>query len=413
MYLTVSGIPGAKPSYTFNNSGAVLGRMQGQNVHELTVPLPHIEQGPQTTTGWSRRHVQFDVVDGMWMITLLSSQPTQLNGQPLVQNRQVQLPGSAQLSCGQLTLELSWESPDNRFATIGPGQAPPALDPGQTIGPGQAPRPLRPIPISPPVWNGPPRPLPPGQPPAAGGPGLQAVSMDGMAEQVRTLLEQSRNELGRASASAHDAQQRRVASETARDEAKQAIVDIQNALSREQVLAAANRASEAAAKTRAHADRAANARESARRASQQAEEGARRLRTLADDIARTASSLPHRAPERAQLDQHARDAETAAAQGERNAEQSREKISDAERAAELIAAAAKTAAGHSEEAQSLAARRAGELARRDRARLYLQRYGFVALILLVAVAVGLLVGYALESANDGGNPPSLSAGSGK
>ncbi len=410
MHVNISGIPGATPSFTITKSGAVLGRMQGEDPGQLTVPLPHIDHGPQSTNGWSRRHAQFDLVEGSWMITLLSGQPTQLNGRPLIKDQPTELPRVAQLCCGQLTLTIACVGEDNRYATVGPGRAVPTADPHATIGPGQSLRPLGPI-LMPQMGGLPQRPsgaMP--HPPGGGGPGLQALSMDGMFEQVRTLLEQTRNELGRASSSAQDAQQRRVASETARDEAKQAIIDIQTSLSREQLLAAASRANEAAAKTRANADRAATARESARRASQQADEVSRRLRTLADDIARTASGLPPRTPERAQFDQHSRDAETAASQGERNAEQAREKLSDAERATELIAAAAKTAAGHSEEAQSLAARRSGEFARRDRARLYLQRYGFVGVILLVAVAVGLLVGYVLEASSEPAVPPTATSG---
>jgi hypothetical protein len=367
-------------------SCALLGRMDGQDRGSLAVALPHIAAGDAMTTQWSRKHAcfHFEPEAGCWFITLLGNTETLLNGRPLTQFKPQPIKeGETTLNCGGITLQI--ECPrrvaDDPFATMA-GQKPHS--------------PKRPEPVDPHATLNIPSPSKAQKQAVLGGAvgnaRLEPMSVDSLLDQVPALLEQTRAKLAEATTAAQDGQQRRLACETARDEIRQAIAEIHSAPSREAVLSAARRATEAAARAKTCAERGTSARERARRASEQAEKDQNRLRELADEIARAAARLDARDAKRDPLEQRAREVVTAANQGERNAEQARDRQAESERAFEGISAAAQASATMSEEAQALAARRASEFLRRDRLRLYVQRYALIALTLLVAIAVGLAVG---------------------
>lgn len=364
-------------------SCALLGRMDGQERGNLAIALPHIAAGDSMTTQWSRKHAcfHFEPEAQCWFITLLGNTETLLNGRPLTQFKPEPIKeGVTTLSCGGITLRI--ESPrragDDPFATMAgqkPNQAkrPEPADPHATL---NIPSPMKRVALDSAVGNG----------------NLKPLDVNSLFDQVPALLEQTRSKLAEATTAAQDGQQRRLACETARDEIRQAIAEIHSAPSREAVLSAARRATEAAGRAKTCSERGASARERARRSSEQADKDQHRLRELADEIARAAARLGSNDAMRDPLERRAREVMTAAGQGERNAEQTRDRQAESERAFEGISAAAQASATMNEEAQSLAARRASEFLRRDRLRLYVQRYALIALTLLVAIAVGLAVG---------------------
>ena len=110
------------------------------------------------------------------------------------------------------------------------------------------------------------------------------------------------------------------------DKIRQAIAEIHSAPSREAVLSAARRATEAAGRAKTCSERGASARERARRSSEQVDKDQQRLRELADEIARAAARLGSQDAMRDPLERRTREVMTAAGQGERNAEQTRDRL---------------------------------------------------------------------------------------
>lgn len=416
MDLTISGVPGSTPIHTLPSSRyalargayddlrqrqalatdpacALLGRMEGQDPGTLAVPLPHIGAGDQQTTPWSRRHAcfHFETEEQAWFLTVLGGSETLLNGRAVPRYERTRLVSSAKntLQCGGLTLTLEWRPRAvDLYQTVDrliPGGVPLVVkqDPHATVirkAAGDQPQPVM---------------LPPQN---RGGNAsrlamLDPVNVDSLVARVRSMLEQTRSELSRATIATQELQQRRISSETARDEVKQAISEIKNAPSREAVLSAAARASEAAARAKDAVDRGMTARTMVQRASEQAEKHQRNLRELVDELGAAAARLDGHDPRRSQHDQQAREAGAVAAQAERTTEQARDRNAEAERAFDAIQAAMRMAVSNNEQAQTLASEQATIFLRRERLRLYLQRYALIGLTLVVAVVLGLAIGW--------------------
>lgn len=395
MRLQIRGVP-RHPGQIFtiepNQSGALLGRMEGDKNLGLTVPIPHIEQagqGEPATTCLSRRHLRFDYQGDTWYVTLLGKQKTLLDDRELTTDQPQPLPPQASLRCGEVTLSVSRD--DDRFAT--------RAIPGVRPGPDPLRNPFETMAIRP-ATSGMERPVgvrPPG--PDV----LKPISADSLAAQARTMADQLRSELDRITAAARDVQQRRSQAEQFRDEARVALAGIRQATSLQQAQAAAERVRDAAQRARKACDQAMTTAETVRRGVERARDIERSIKSLSADTERAVSLLPANDPSgrilRSQTSQAEDEAQRRMAEIEdmnQRAEREREQVQAAERAAKEV----------EEDAMTQASRREAEFRRKDRVIVHIKRLAMIGLVLVSAILLGLLLGKLLEN----GSPDPLGEG---
>jgi len=386
MRLQIRGVP-RNPGHIFTiepeQSGALVGRMEGDKGLGLAVPIPHIEQpsnGEPATVCWSRKHLRFDFQGGAWYVTLLGKQKTLLDERELAADSPIRLPQEARLRCGELTLQASVE--DNPFATralSGGGPRPaPARNPFDTV----AIRPdARPVVAE----------------------AMERISVDSLGSQANAMVDQMRSELDRITTAASDMQQRRSQAEQSRDEARVAVAAIRQATSVQELQAAAERVRDASLRSRQAAERSGSVADTVRRAVERARDIERSLKSLSADTARAAARLSPQDPTGRILTSQTSHAE----------EEARRRLAEIDeigqrttRERELAQAAARAAQEAEEEALTLASRREAEFRRKDRALVYAKRYAVIGLILVSAILLGWLVGKLLE----GSTPDPLSEG---
>lgn len=378
MRLQIRGVPrNVEHSFTIepDQSGALLGRMEGEKVVGLAIPIPHIEQpsnGEPTTICWSRKHLRFDFQGGAWYVTLLGTQKTLLDERELPTGTPQRLPPGGRLRCGDLTLQTSVE--DNPFATraIGPGARPPTNgSPWDTIA-------IRPDA----------RPIVPDT--------MQRISVDNLSSQIKTMVEQMIAELDRITSAAQELQQRRSQAEQARDEARTAVAGVKQAASLTQLQAAVERVRDTAQRSRQANERIGSGAETVRRSIDRARDIERALKTLSADTALAASRLsPHDPTGRILSSQTAHSEDEA----RRRMAEIDEQGQRAAREREQAQTALRTAQEAEEEAMTLASRRESEFQRDDRIVAYAKRYSIIGLVLVSAILLGWLIGKLLEGSS--------------
>lgn len=377
MRLQIRGVP-RNYSQVFSiepaQSGALLGRTDGEN-NNLVVPIPHIEQsspGEPATTCWSRSHLRFDFQGGGWYVTLVGKEKTLLDEHVLLANVPTRLPPEGSLRCGEVTLRATTSSgDDDRFKTRTLEARPaPVHNPFDTVAIRQDVR----------------------QPVVA--PAMERISVDSLASQARTMVEQMRSELDRLTNTARDMQQRRSQAEQCREEARVALVGVRQATTPQQLQAATERVRDASQRGRKAADQAATAAEMLRRGVDRTRDLDRSLRSLSEDTARAVARLPPGEPTgrilTGQISQAQEDAQRRMAEIEdlsQRAEREREQVQSAERTTKEV----------EEEAQTLASRREEEFRRKVRMVAILKRYAVIGLILVAMILFGLFLGKLMES----------------
>lgn len=376
MRLQIRGVPrnnGQPFILAPEQSGALLGRMEGDQGSGLAVPIPHIEQpsgGEPATICWSRRHLRFDFRAGAWYVTLLGKQKTLLDEHELAADSPTRLPNLASLRCGELTLQAAVDNPYETRAIGGASQRTPVVHgPFDTIA-------IRPT-------------AQPQEP-------MERISMDNLTSQAKTMTDQMVSELDRVTTAVHDVQQRRSQAEQARNEAKMAVTEVRQATTPQQLQAAAERVRESAQRCRAAATRATSVAETVRRSLERARDIERSLKALATDTARAAARLPaHDAAGRILHGQTTQ----AEDEGRRRMGEIDELGQRSASERELAQAAVQAAQEAEEEALTLVSRREAEFRRKERALVYAKRYSIIGVIVISALLFGWLIGKLLE-----GNP---------
>ncbi|MBL9043891.1 MAG: FHA domain-containing protein [Myxococcales bacterium] len=384
MRLCIRGVPrNSEPCWLDpGDSGALLGRMEGDNPNGLRIPIPHIEspaQGEPKTDSLSRQHLRFDFQNGAWYVTWLGRQPTLLNDAELAAQKPTRLPPEATLRSGELSLHLSIEDPfATRAIRPGPSTPPQPADKYRT----------RVFPSKGAVI------------PEA----MEPISVDSLTGQTKTMLDQMLAELDRVTTATQDLQQKRALSEQAREEAKVAIAAVRQAVSLPQLQAAAERVRDAALRSRQASEKTATLGDTVRRAVERSREIERALKSMASDAARAMLRLSPTDPSgRALSAQMSHSEEEARRRLAEVDEHSQRALAEREKAQ----AAAKMAAEVEEEALALASHRESEFRQKERFLALFRRYGVLLLILLAAIGLGLLIAQILES-----GPEPLSEGLG-
>jgi hypothetical protein len=379
MRLCIRGVPrNSEPCWLDPaDSGALLGRMEGDNPNGLRIPIPHIEspaQGEPKTDSLSRQHLRFDFQNGAWYVTWLGRQPTLLNDAELAAQKPTRVPPEATLRSGELSLHLSIEDP---FAT----------------------RAIRPGPSTPP----PPQPADKYRTrvfPSKGAvipEAMEPISVDSLTGQTKTMLDQMLAELDRVTTATQDLQQKRTLSEQAREEAKVAIAAVRQAVSLPQLQAAAERVRDAALRSRQASEKTATLGDTVRRAVERSREIERALKSMASDAARAMLRLSPSDPSgRALSAQMSHSEEEARRRLAEVDEHSQRALAEREKALH----AAKMAAEVEEEALALASHRESEFRQKERFLALFRRYGVLLLILLAAIGLGLLIAWFLEAGPD-------------
>lgn len=378
MKLQIRGIPrSAIHVFTIEpaQSGALLGRMEGDQSLGLAVPIPHIEQpnpGEPTTLCWSRKHLRFDFQGGAWFVTLLGKQRTLLDERELAMNAPTRLPSEASLRCGDVTLRVS-VAVDNRYATRVLNERPPEVQrsPFDTIA-------IRPE-VRPQVADS-----------------MERMSIDNLGTQARTMGEQLRNELDQLTRGTREMPQRRGQAEQCRDEARVALAAIRQAASLPQLQSAAERVRDAAARARRALDQAGSVAATARQSVERARDIERSLKNLSTETVRAVSRLPPGDPV-------GRILTSQTSQAEEEAQRRMAEIEDLghrlDRERDQLQAVDRFAKEAEEEAMALVSRREGEFRRRERTIAYAKRYSMIGLVLVSAILIGLLLGKLLEGNN--------------
>lgn len=393
MKLLVYGVPRAAEPIVLDPSRravAVLGRETDENRGQLDIALPHIDLGGSETATirWSREHARFEFVDGRWLITFLGREPTFLSGRQLVRAERTPLNGEdSLLECGGLTLRIKRAASANDTLCGEPARPMPAA--GETlVSPASRPAPFSPIKVRPVSPGGPVGPsISPERSRPPGGPGAKAA--EALAERMRDLSRQIAADATRARAAAQDAQQQRQTAEAARDEVQRGLPEVRGAALVQQVQDAARRTSEAAARAQTAAAKSSACAESAERALEACTKHEHDLRGLMVELRAAGMTDRSSADFGAQL-------EDQKCEAERYVEQAGQHRADARRASEQAVAAARAVATHNESVQKAASERQGELLRKDRALVAFKRYSFIALLFLIATAVGLFIGSFVE-----------------
>lgn len=375
MKLFIRGIPRRQEplSLETGDSGAILGRMEGDNTNGLRIPIPHIDHpkaGEPKTDSLSRQHLRFDFKNGAWYVTWIGRLPTFLNDVEMTAQTVTRLPSDATLRIGELRLDLSTEDP---FATraIRPGPSPaPQAD--------QNPFATRAIHL--------------GRPPEVGV--MEPVSVSGLGAQTKTMLEQMLTELERVTTSCQEIQQKRSLSEQAREEANVAVASVRQASSLTQLQSAAERVRDAAERSRQAAERTAAATEAVRRSLDRSREIERSLKSMASDATRAMARLSPNDPSGRALSAQMSHAEDEARRRMAELEeQSARALGEREKA--LVSSRAATEVEN--EALNVASKRETEFRQKERFIALARRYAIIVVVLLAAIVVGLLMAYLLDA----------------
>jgi len=390
MQLQIRGVP-RSPERVFqlspDQTGALLGRMEGDKNAGLAIPLPHIEQavqGEPSTLCWSRKHLRFDYRDEAWTVTLLGKVATRLNEQELPLDTPTPIPANREVSltCGDVSLRVFYSKLESEdpFATISIG--------GANRKPEVGANPFATITLA---GRG-----PQAQAALQNAGQMERLSVDNLVSRTSSHLDVLRDEYERISKAVADMQQRRRQAEQARDEARIAIANVKQAPGVTELQSAMERVRTAAQRSQQALSHVGQSMRAVERSGDQAREIERATDKLAQDAASALSRIPahdasgHTLKSKVDLardDCHRRIGEIGAL------------VEHAKKELEQTQVAARSAQDAEDEGNTISSRRESDFRRREQVLHHGRRYAIILAVLLSAALIGWLVGQFLQGSS--------------